>query len=183
MSFFGRVRLSRAVAQGSTGGGLRRTSGSPLSARSLQGAGCARYPAAAGPTPRLAPGRAIAASAVVPSAPLVTMVPWVPAPFQPLMDMLHPIMIKDRRPLEFLGISTKTNAGSLCGHLSFAILTAAYLETDVLTLRCEIMRSLMTLQQREGSPRRRQMTACTYSSRVPSLFCFCAICSASEELL
>lgn len=82
------------------------------------------------------------------------MVPWVPAPFQPLMDKLHPIMIKDRRPLEFLGINTVTNAGSLCGHLSFAILTAAYLETDVLTLRCEIMRSLMTLQQRVGSPRR-----------------------------
>ncbi|CAM9770905.1 unnamed protein product [Ectocarpus sp. 4 AP-2014] len=139
MSFFGRVRLSRAAAQGSTDGALKRTSGSALSARSRQGAGCARYPAAAGPTPRLAPGRAIAASAMVPSAPLVTMVPWVPAPFQPLMNMLHPIMIKDRRPLESLGISTVTNAGSLCGHLSFAILTAAYLETDVLTLRVLVL--------------------------------------------
>lgn len=70
--------------------------------------------------------------------PLVTMVPKVPAPLQPLMDKMHPIMIKERRPMRWLGVEaldTVTNAGALCGHLSFAILTLAYLETDVLKLR------------------------------------------------
>lgn len=82
-------------------------------------------------------GRKMTGSAMVLPEPekLVTMVPWVPAPLQPFMDKLHPIMIKERRPLAWLGINTTTNAGALCGHASFAILTAAYLETDVLTLR------------------------------------------------
>ena len=75
------------------------------------------------------------AGVMVPAEKLVTMVPWVPDPLQPLMDKVHPIMIKERRPLAWLGMNTTTNAGSLCGHASFAILTAAYLETDVLTLR------------------------------------------------
>ncbi|CBN78407.1 hypothetical protein Esi_0113_0044 [Ectocarpus siliculosus] len=72
------------------------------------------------------------------SKPLVTMVPRVPGPLQPLMDKVHPIMIKERRPMRWLGVEaldTVTNAGALCGHLSFAILTLAYLETDVLKLR------------------------------------------------
>lgn len=73
-------------------------------------------------------------SALVPEK-LVTVVPWVPVPLQPFMDKLHPVMIKERRPLAFLGMNTATNIGALCGHASFAILTAAYLETDVLTLR------------------------------------------------
>ncbi|CAM9853634.1 unnamed protein product, partial [Ectocarpus fasciculatus] len=87
--------------------------------------------------PRLAGGRAITASSMVPE-PLVTMVPRVPGPFQPLMDKVHPIMIKERRPMRWLGVDaldTVTNAGALCGHFSFAILTLAYLETDVLKLR------------------------------------------------
>lgn len=63
------------------------------------------------------------------------MVPAVAPKLQPFMDKLHAVMIKERRPLESLGINTTTNAGALCGHFSFAILTAAYLETDVLTLR------------------------------------------------
>lgn len=66
---------------------------------------------------------------------LTTMVPAVSPKLQPIMDKLHAVMIKERRPLGLLGINTTTNAGSLCGHFSFAILTAAYLETDVLTLR------------------------------------------------
>lgn len=87
------------------------------------------------PPPRLPKGgRPRTASSLVPEK-LVTMVPWVPAPLQPIMDKVHPIMIKERRPLAWLGMSTATNAGALCGHASFAILTAAYLETDVLTLR------------------------------------------------
>lgn len=86
------------------------------------------------PPPRLAAGREMSASSVVPEK-LVTTVPWVPEPLQPFMDKLHPIMIKERRPLAWLGMNASTNAGSLCGHASFAILTAAYLETDVLTLR------------------------------------------------
>lgn len=84
--------------------------------------------------PCLAGRRSITASSMVPKK-LVTMVPWVPAPLQPIMDKVHPIMIKERRPLAWLGMNTATNAGALCGHASFAILTAAYLETDVLTLR------------------------------------------------
>lgn len=86
------------------------------------------------PAPRLAGTRPLTASSMVP-AKLVPMVPWVPAPLQPMMDKLHPIMTAPRRPLAWLGMNTATNAGALCGHFSFAILTAAYLETDVLTLR------------------------------------------------
>lgn len=69
---------------------------------------------------------------------LVTMVPWVPAPLQPIMDKVHPIMIAPRRPMSWLGVEaldTTTNYGALCGHFSFAILTAAYIETDPLKLR------------------------------------------------
>lgn len=102
---------------------------SPASSRALVSK--ARAP------PRLVGGRAITASSMVP-APLVTMVPRVPGPLQPLMDKVHPIMIKERRPMSWLGVEaldTVTNAGALCGHLSFAILTLAYLETDVLKLR------------------------------------------------
>lgn len=84
--------------------------------------------------PRLAGGRSMTASSMVPEK-LVAIVPWVPAPLQPIMDKLHPVMIKERKPLAWLGVNTATNAGALCGHASFAILTAAYLETDVLTLR------------------------------------------------
>lgn len=90
------------------------------------------------PTPprRLSAATPITASsnALVPEK-LVTEVPWVPVPLQPFMDKLHPFMIKERRPLALLGLNTATNLGALCGHASFAILTAAYLETDVLTLR------------------------------------------------
>ena len=90
------------------------------------------------PPPRLAGGRPITASAMVPAEKLVTMVPWVPAPLQPLMDKVHPIMIAPRRPMAWLGVDaldTTTNYGALCGHFSFAILTAAYIETDPLKLR------------------------------------------------
>lgn len=44
-------------------------------------------------------------------------------------------MVKDRRPLAFLGLRTKTNVSNMCGHASFVILALAYLETDVLALR------------------------------------------------
>lgn len=44
-------------------------------------------------------------------------------------------MVKDRSPMQFLGLSTKTNISNLCGHASFVILALAYLETDVLMLR------------------------------------------------
>ncbi|CAM9451337.1 unnamed protein product, partial [Hapterophycus canaliculatus] len=67
------------------------------------------------------------------------MVPAVSPKLQPLMDKLHAVMIKERRPLGLLGINSTTNAGALCGHFSFAILTAAYLETDVLTLRVLVL--------------------------------------------
>ncbi len=76
---------------------------------------------------------------VVPEPPkLEMMVPWVPPPFQPLMDKVHPIMIAPRRPMAWLGVDaldTTTNYGALCGHISFAMLTLAYIETDVLKLR------------------------------------------------
>ena len=89
------------------------------------------------PPPGLPMGRSRAASSLVPEK-LVTMVPWVPPPFQPFMDRLHPIMIAPRRPMAWLGVEaldTTTNYGALCGHFSFAMLTLAYIETDVLTLR------------------------------------------------
>ncbi|CAM9748259.1 unnamed protein product [Scytosiphon promiscuus] len=82
-------------------------------------------------------GRSITASKMVPEK-LVTMVPWVPPPFQPLMDKIHPIMIAPRQPMAWCGIealNTTTNFGALCGHVSFAMLTLAYIETDVLKLR------------------------------------------------
>ncbi|CAM9562606.1 unnamed protein product [Pylaiella littoralis] len=91
------------------------------------------------PSTSLTVGRAMSASAVVPEPEkLVTMVPWVPPPFQPLMNKLHPIMIAPRQPMAWLGVealNTTTNFGALCGHVSFAMLTMAYLETDVVTLR------------------------------------------------
>lgn len=90
------------------------------------------------PSPRVPKGgRPITASSMVPEK-LVTMVPWVPPPFQPIMDKVHPIMIAPRRPMAWLGVDaldTTTNFGALCGHISFFCLTLAYIETDVLKLR------------------------------------------------
>ena len=118
---------------------------SPLGGRGAAASSALNLPAGraivsmAKPPPRLpaAGGRPLSASAVVPEK-LVTMVPWVPPPFQPLMDKLHPIMIAPRRPMAWLGVEaldTTTNYGALCGHFSFALLTLAYIETDVLKLR------------------------------------------------
>ena len=114
--------------------GDKKRSGSSMWSRGAAAATGRAKQSRTKPPPRLVGGRPITTSSVVPEK-LVTMVPWVPAPFQPLMDKVHPIMIKERRPLAWLGMKTTTNAGALCGHASFAILTAAYLETDVLTLR------------------------------------------------
>lgn len=44
-------------------------------------------------------------------------------------------MMKERRPLHFLGIDTATTIGSVCGHTSLGILALGYLETDALSLR------------------------------------------------
>lgn len=51
------------------------------------------------------------------------------------LDSLREAMIRERRPLEFLGLRLKTNISNLCGHASFVVLALAYLETDVLALR------------------------------------------------
>lgn len=121
-----RIALVRAEAIGLEGSSIRLNS---LASRALV--------SVAKPPKPLAEGRTITASAMAPK-PLVTMIPWVPPPFQPLMNWLHPIMIRERRPMAWCGIealNTVTNAGALCGHLSFALLTLAYLETDVLKLR------------------------------------------------
>lgn len=48
---------------------------------------------------------------------------------------LHETMVRDRRPLQSLGIRAKTNLSNICGHASFVALAFAYLETDVLLLR------------------------------------------------
>lgn len=52
-----------------------------------------------------------------------------------VLKQLQDAMVKERRPLQFLGCQTVTNASNQCGHLSFVILALAYLETDVLALR------------------------------------------------
>ena len=51
------------------------------------------------------------------------------------LESLREAMIRERRPLEFLGLRLKTNISNLCGHASFVVLALAYLETDVLALR------------------------------------------------
>lgn len=122
-----RIALVRAEAIGLEGSSIRLNSPASRALVSV----------AKPPKKKLAEGRTMSATAVAPK-PLVTMIPWVPPPFQPLMDRLHPIMIRERRPMAWCGIealNTVTNAGALCGHFSFALLTLAYLETDVLKLR------------------------------------------------
>ncbi|CAB1116594.1 unnamed protein product [Ectocarpus sp. CCAP 1310/34] len=52
-----------------------------------------------------------------------------------VLKQLRDAMVKERRPLQFMGCQTRTNASNQCGHLSFVILALAYLETDVLALR------------------------------------------------
>lgn len=52
-----------------------------------------------------------------------------------VLKQLRDAMLKERRPLQFMGCQTRTNASNQCGHLSFVILALAYLETDVLALR------------------------------------------------
>lgn len=44
-------------------------------------------------------------------------------------------MTKERKPLEFAGLNSKTTIGMLCGHCSFGIAALVYLETDPLTTR------------------------------------------------
>lgn len=44
-------------------------------------------------------------------------------------------MTKERKPLEFIGLNSKTTIGMLCGHASFGIAALVYLETDPLTTR------------------------------------------------
>lgn len=44
-------------------------------------------------------------------------------------------MTRERKPLEFLGLNSKTTIGMLCGHASFGIAALVYLETDPLTTR------------------------------------------------
>ncbi|CAM9173472.1 unnamed protein product [Ectocarpus sp. 8 AP-2014] len=119
-----RIALVRAEALGLEGSSIRLNSPASRALVSV-----------AKPPNQLAEGRTF--SAVAPK-PMVTMIPWVPPPLQPLMNWLHPIMIRERRPMAWCGIeaiNTVTNAGALCGHFSFALLTLAYLETDVLKLR------------------------------------------------
>ncbi|CBN78395.1 conserved unknown protein [Ectocarpus siliculosus] len=52
-----------------------------------------------------------------------------------VLKQLRDAMVKERRPLQFMGCQTTTTASNQCGHLSFVILALAYLETDVLALR------------------------------------------------
>ena len=44
-------------------------------------------------------------------------------------------MTRERKPLAFLGLNSKTTIGMLCGHCSFGIAALVYLETDPLTTR------------------------------------------------
>ncbi|CAM9562536.1 unnamed protein product [Pylaiella littoralis] len=126
-----KIRLPVACAESSMEGSSSRASAFVIPPTSRAIASMAKPPR------HLKAGRSITASSMVPEK-LVTMVPWVPGPFQPLMDKLHPIMIAPRQPMAWLGVealNTTTNFGGLCGHLSFGILTLAYIETDPLTLR------------------------------------------------
>ncbi|CAM9748328.1 unnamed protein product [Scytosiphon promiscuus] len=134
-----RTRMVAGVGSGSSktcvGSSLSETSGR-FAAAVLPATSRALF-SMAKPLAPLPAGRSASASAMVPEK-LVTMVPWVPGPFQPLMDKIHPIMIAPRQPMAWLGIealNTTTNFGALCGHVSFAMLTLAYIETDVLKLR------------------------------------------------
>lgn len=52
-----------------------------------------------------------------------------------LLRSFHEIMVRDRQPLQFLGLRTRTNLSNVCGHASFVTLALAYLETDVMMLR------------------------------------------------
>lgn len=52
-----------------------------------------------------------------------------------LREGFREAMMKERRPLQFLGVDTAITAGSMCGHTSLGILAFCYLETDALTLR------------------------------------------------
>ncbi|CAM9362141.1 unnamed protein product, partial [Hapterophycus canaliculatus] len=44
-------------------------------------------------------------------------------------------MMKERRPLQLLGVDAVTTVGSMCGHAGLGVLALCYLETDALTLR------------------------------------------------
>lgn len=52
-----------------------------------------------------------------------------------LLTAFSEAMMKERRPLQRIGLRIKTNLSNLCGHASFVILAFAYLEADVLMLR------------------------------------------------
>ncbi len=53
----------------------------------------------------------------------------------PVQERFREAMMKERRPLQFLGSDTTTTAGAMCGHTSLGVLALCYLETDALTLR------------------------------------------------
>ncbi|CAB1109960.1 unnamed protein product [Ectocarpus sp. CCAP 1310/34] len=44
-------------------------------------------------------------------------------------------MTKERQPLKFMGLNSRTTIGMLCGHASFGIAALVYFETDPLTTR------------------------------------------------
>lgn len=52
-----------------------------------------------------------------------------------VQERFREAMMKERRPLQFLGYDTTTTAGAMCGHTSLGVLAVCYLETDALTLR------------------------------------------------
>lgn len=56
-------------------------------------------------------------------------------PAIPVQERFREVMMKERRPLQFLGSETTTTAGAMCGHTSLSVLALCYLETDALTLR------------------------------------------------
>jgi len=54
---------------------------------------------------------------------------------EPIQIRFREAMMKERRPLQFLGSEATTTAGAMCGHTSLGVLALCYLETDALTLR------------------------------------------------
>ena len=53
----------------------------------------------------------------------------------PIQESFRDAMMKERRPLQILGVDSTTTAGAMCGHASLGVLALCYIETDALTLR------------------------------------------------
>lgn len=53
----------------------------------------------------------------------------------PIQESFRDAMMKERRPLQILGVESTTTAGAMCGHASLGVLALCYIETDALTLR------------------------------------------------